>query len=63
MEDRVRTNRKKRANTLRAQAVYLEQRADAVRLRADGTNVDWRAALLNEATTARKLADELDPPK
>jgi hypothetical protein len=63
MEEQVRANRKMRANTLRDRALYLECRADVVLLKPDGTGYDRRIALLNEAAAARKLADELDPPK
>jgi hypothetical protein len=63
MEEQVRANRKMRANTLRDRALYLECRADVVPIKPDSTGIDWRAALLNEAATARKLADELDPPQ
>jgi hypothetical protein len=58
VDEQVRANRKMRANTLRDRALYLECRADVVLLKPDR-----RIALLNEATEARKLADELDPPK
>jgi hypothetical protein len=63
MEERVRANRKMQANTLRDRALYLECRADVVLLKPDGTGYDRRIALLNEAAAARKLADELDPPR